>query len=107
MRRHQPRPTKRLLGDFFVPGDTTLGALAEIYGLAIPPEDAGVLLADYFRAKTGRPVQVRDHVTLGGIELIADRIEDGRVATDGLDLIEPDVQDEAPRNLFERLRAAV
>src|SRR5712671_6282035 len=34
------RPDPRLLGDFFVSGDVTLGALAEIYGLAIAPEDA-------------------------------------------------------------------
>ncbi len=31
-------PDPRLLGDFFVSGDATLGALAEIYGLSIAPE---------------------------------------------------------------------
>src|SRR5687767_10803877 len=33
-------PDTRLLGDFFVPGDTTLGALAEIYGLSAADEEA-------------------------------------------------------------------
>ena len=33
-------PDPRLLGDFFVSGDVTLGALADIYGLSIAPEDA-------------------------------------------------------------------
>src|SRR5712691_5471599 len=41
-------PDPRLLGDFFVAGDVTLGALAEIYGLTIAPEAAGISLADYF-----------------------------------------------------------
>ena len=31
-------PDPRLLGDFFVSGDATLGALAEIYGLSIAPD---------------------------------------------------------------------
>src|SRR6185437_1177403 len=41
-------PDPRLLGDFFVSGDATLGALAEIYGLTVAPEDAEMPLADYF-----------------------------------------------------------
>ena len=46
----QASPDAALVEDFFVPGDVTIGALAEIYGLTIPPEDAGTLLADYFAA---------------------------------------------------------
>src|SRR5258706_256368 len=40
-RSAQASPDEALVEDFFVPGDVTLGALAEIYGLTIPPEDAG------------------------------------------------------------------
>src|ERR1700704_733281 len=37
-------PDPRLLGDFFVSGDATLGALAEIYGLTVAPEAASITL---------------------------------------------------------------
>ena len=53
-------PDPRLLGDFFVTGDHTLGELAEIYGLTIAPEDIAISLADYVadpyaaRAEAGR-----------------------------------------------------
>src|SRR5262249_1234218 len=50
-------PDPRLLGDFFVAGDVTLGALAEIYGLAIAPEAAGMSLADYFNEELKRPTK--------------------------------------------------
>ena len=43
-------PDAALVEDFFIPGDATLGALAEIYGLTIAPEDASTALADYFTA---------------------------------------------------------
>src|SRR5580765_4876614 len=43
-------PDAALIEDFFVPGDATLGALAEIYGLTVPPEKVAMKLADYFRS---------------------------------------------------------
>ena len=52
-------PDPRLLGDFFVPGDGALGALAEIYGLQVAADHTEVTLADYFsellrrKARTG------------------------------------------------------
>jgi cell volume regulation protein A len=104
-------PDQRLLGDFFVPSDATLGALAEIYGVAISPEDAATSLADYFQAKSPRGVTVGDRLPLGAIELIADRVESGRVATVGLDLAEPHARDTPPasalRRLYDRIRRAV
>ena len=57
LRRQPPpaRPDPRLVEDFFVPGDATLGALAEIYGLTIPPEDKPrPTLADLFAERTFR-----------------------------------------------------
>ena len=46
------RPDPRLLGDFFVTGDHTLGELAEIYGLTIAPEETAMSLADYIAERT-------------------------------------------------------
>src|SRR6266581_1096679 len=47
-------PDPRLLGDFFVSADATLGALAEIYGLALDPALAATSLADHFARELGR-----------------------------------------------------
>ena len=41
-------PDPRQLGDFFVPGTATLGALADIYGLQVAADHTDVTLADYF-----------------------------------------------------------
>jgi cell volume regulation protein A len=85
-----PKPDPRLLGDFFVPGEATLGALAEIYGLQVAPEHAASTLADYFAAELGRPARQNDILMLGPIALLAHHVAGGRVTTVGLRLAEPD-----------------
>src|SRR5512141_1574031 len=47
-------PDPALLGDFFVAGTATLGALAEIYGLQVAAAHNEVTLADYFVAQLRR-----------------------------------------------------
>jgi len=83
-------PDERLLGDFFVPGDATLGALAEIYGLQIASKDADTKLADYFAAELKRPPKQGEIVSIGPIALLASKVEWGRVTTVGLRLAEPE-----------------
>jgi potassium/hydrogen antiporter len=85
-------PDPRLLGDFFVSGDVTLGALADIYGLSIAPQDAEITLADYFAEEIKRRPKQGDVVPLGPIALVAHRVTDGRLASIGLRL----AQDEEP-----------
>lgn len=99
-------PDQRLLGDFYVPGEVTLGALGEIYGVTVPSEQATMPLGDYFVLRLGRVPQVGDRVPLGLIQLIADRVAEGRVTTVGLDLAEPDEPDISPLDWRMRLRAA-
>ena len=70
------RPDPRLLGDFFVTGDHTLGELAEIYGLSIAPEETAMTLADFIASRTVRTPKAGDIVPLG-----ADRA--GGAAGDG------------------------
>jgi cell volume regulation protein A len=89
------RPDPRLLGDFFVAGDVTLAALAEIYGLQIAPEHAEKSLADYFAEERRRPIKQDDILLLGPIALLAHQVENGRVKTVGLRLAEPDEDDTA------------
>ncbi|HVZ54853.1 MAG TPA: potassium/proton antiporter [Pseudolabrys sp.] len=84
------RPDPALLGDFFVPATATLGALADIYGLQVAADHAEVALADYFFQQLGRRPKPGDIVALGPIALLAHKVEDGRVATVGLRLAEPE-----------------
>ena len=92
-------PDPRLLGDFFVPGTATLGALAEIYGLQVAADHTEVTLADYFSEQLRRRVKMGDIVELGPIALLAHQVSGGRVTTVGLRLAEP----EAPADLLGRV----
>jgi potassium/hydrogen antiporter len=99
-----PAPTSLdpvLLGDFFVPGTATLGALAEIYGLQVAADHTDVALADYFSEQLRRRVKTCDIVELGPISLLAHKVDGGRVVTVGLRLAEP----ESPADLFGRVKA--
>lgn len=87
-------PDPRLLGDFFVPGTATLGALADIYGLQVAADHADVTLADYFGEQLRRRIRIGDIVELGPIALLAHKVEKGRVTTIGLRLAEPESTDE-------------
>jgi cell volume regulation protein A len=83
-------PDPRLLGDFFVSGDATLGALAEIYGLTVAPEAASITLAAYMAEELRHTPRPGDVVPLGPIALVAHRVTAGRVSTVGLRLADED-----------------
>jgi potassium/hydrogen antiporter len=86
-------PDPRLLGDFFVPGTATLGALAEIYGLQVAADHTEVTLADYFSEQLRRRLKTGDVVELGPIALLAHKVTGGLVTTVGLRLAEPESPD--------------
>jgi potassium/hydrogen antiporter len=102
-------PDPRLLGDFFVGGDVTLGALAEIYGIAVAPEDTATTLADHFRDELGHAPRPNDVLALGAITLVVQKVVEGRAVSIGLQLAEPDPV--APQTMLTslktRLRAAL
>jgi len=81
-------PDLRLLGDFFVSGEVTLGTLGEIYGLAIAPQDRAATLADWFGTHLHHMAKIGDRLPLGAIQLVVHGITKGRVTTVGLDLAE-------------------
>ncbi len=93
-----PEPDPRLLGDFFVSGTATLGALADIYGLQVAAAHADLPLGDYFAEQLGRAPRADDIVELGPIALLAHTVDDSRVTTVGLRLAEP----EPPESWVER-----
>jgi cell volume regulation protein A len=95
------KPDPRLLSDFFVGGDATLGALAEIYGLTVAPESAGHTLADHIAEEMHRRPREGDIVPVGPISLLVHQVVDGRVTSVGLHL--PDDDDTPPANWRARL----
>jgi potassium/hydrogen antiporter len=97
-------PDPHLLGDFFVSAETTLGAVAEIYGLSVEPAEAAMPLVDYFAAKLARAPKVGDVLPLGAIELVAHDIAQDRVSAVGLRLPE---EPEPPPRLKDRIRKLV
>jgi cell volume regulation protein A len=92
-------PDPRLLGDFFVPADATLGMLAEIYGLTIDPADSAVTLADEFARRLSGRVHRGDSIHIGPIALIAHKMAAGHVTQVGLQLAEPDPDEEHKKPL--------
>ncbi len=100
-------PDPRLLGDFFVSADATLGALAEIYGLALDPALAATSLADHFARELGRPPRRGDVLRLGDVLLIAHKVVAGRVTQVGLQLAEPDTTAKQPATPAGRIKSAL
>jgi cell volume regulation protein A len=97
-------PDPRLLGDFFVSGDATLGALAEIYGLTVAPEAASIALAAHMAEELRHTPRPGDVVPLGPIALVAHRVTEGRVSTVGLRLAD---EDDESATLWVRARRLV
>jgi cell volume regulation protein A len=84
-----------------VPGEVTLGALGEIYGLAVPADDAQTPLADYFAAYfITHPPRANDAIPLGPVKLVAHTVTNDRVVTVGLQLVEPE---RVPRTWYEKV----
>ena len=86
-------PDPKLLGDFFLPGTATLGALAEIYSLPVETEQYSTLLSDYFVEQLGRPPQRGDMLQVGDVTLQAHTISEGLLETVGLQLSDPETPD--------------
>ncbi len=98
-------PDPRLLGDFFVSGNVTLGALAEIYGLSVAEDNVGLSLADFFDEELKHTPRQGDIVPLGPIALLAQRVANGHVVMVGLRLAEED--EEPPATPVERVKKTV
>jgi cell volume regulation protein A len=95
-------PDPHLLGDFFVSAEVTLGAVAEIYGLSVEPEDAAASLADHFRKELGRAPRPGDTLPLGSIVLVVRAVEHERVSAVGLRL--PEEPDASTISLRARIK---
>jgi cell volume regulation protein A len=83
-------PDPHLLGDFVVPGDTSLGDLAAIYGVTVDSEQAKLTLADYFDIHLDNAPKQGATLPLDSIVLVARSIGGARVNVVGLRLPEDD-----------------
>lgn len=79
-------PDPGALGDFLLPGDSTIGGLADAYGLTVDQAERPVTVTDYFAQRTGNAVRKSDVVPLGGVWLVALQVVEGRVVSAGLRL---------------------
>ncbi|HWV43792.1 potassium/proton antiporter [Pseudorhodoplanes sp.] len=90
-------PDPELMGDFFIGGDTTLGSIAEIYGISVEPAQQLITVADLFGERLGRVPQSGDKQRLGEVVLVVHRVKDGQVLTVGLQLADEDEKPWAQR----------
>jgi cell volume regulation protein A len=91
-------PSRAALIDFLVPGDASIGALAEAYGQTVGLGEAALTVSGYFMLRVGEHVSKGDTVPLGTLQLVANQVADGRVLSAGLRLEEP----EAPQIILPR-----
>jgi cell volume regulation protein A len=96
-------PDPHLLGDFVVSGEITLGNLAEIYGVAVDPEQSNFTLADYFDVHLDHAPKAGAMLDLDTIVLVARSIGGGRVNVVGLRLPE-DEEPPPPPTRTKRLK---
>ncbi|MFC7052931.1 potassium/proton antiporter [Hansschlegelia quercus] len=68
------------LGEFPLRGDVALATLAELYGLAVAPDDQTRTVADVFASRFENEPAVGDVASFGPATLIVRGVDDGRVA---------------------------
>jgi potassium/hydrogen antiporter len=76
----------RYFGDFVLNGDALLDDLGALYGVEVPPRDAGKTLAQYLNERSHGRVVVGDRAPLGRAELVVRELQGGRVSRVGLKL---------------------
>ncbi len=101
-----PAPDPALLGDFFLSGEATLGALAEIYGVPIDPADAAMTLADYFDIHLDHAPKAGAALPIGDIILVARSIGGTRVNVVALRLPGDEEEPIAPVSRVEAAKSA-
>lgn len=85
-------PEPGTLGDFLLPGGSTIGDLAGAYGLTVSEQDKALTVTGYFASRLGPEAHRSDLVPLGNVWLVALQVVDGRVTSAGLRLADPDPQ---------------
>jgi potassium/hydrogen antiporter len=100
-------PDPHLLGDFVVSGEITLGALSEIYGVKITPDESELTLADYFDIHLDHAPRAGATLPLDTIVLVARSIGGHRVNVVGLRLPEDEDAPAPPRTRTVAIKRAL
>ncbi len=77
---------RSVFGEFSFDGTMLAGAIAELYGLAISPEERSLPVGELIRRRLGRHPVVGDRVRLGDVELIIRELDGERIAEVGVEL---------------------
>jgi cell volume regulation protein A len=93
-------------GELQFGGDLTLGAIATLYGVPIPPDQAEQTLAAYFAQAYDHAPSTGDAVTIGPLTLTVRETAGDGVSKVGLDILAVDESD-TPRGLLARTRHAL
>src|SRR5690606_37645309 len=75
---------RAVFGEFVLPGDVPLGALAEFYDLAVPARYAGRSAAELFARRYDDEPQIGDRLKLGQAVLVVRELSEERVSKVGL-----------------------
>jgi cell volume regulation protein A len=92
------------LGAFSVDAGASVADIAAAYGFAPPPVPAGETIAGLFAAEYGGMVGLGDRLSLGGVGLVAEAVEDGQVVRAAIDLEPTPARRAGMRLLLRRLR---
>lgn len=100
-----PPPDPRLLGDFFLSGEVTLGQIAEIYGVPVPEGQGAMTLSDYFDIHLDHAPKLGATLPLGEIVLAVRAIGGERVNVVALRLPGDEDDGVAPPTRKEKMKA--
>lgn len=75
-----------LFGQFTFSGELPLSALAEFYGLPVPPDRHGQPIGDFLQDRFALKATLGDRFRLGGADLIVSEMSNGHIARVGIDL---------------------
>jgi cell volume regulation protein A len=85
------RPETASLAEFPFDASLPLGTVADLYGIAIAPQERDHRVADVFSERLEDPPQEGDRIDIGPATLVAHDVQDGEVRLAGLLLVdEPD-----------------
>ncbi len=85
-RRRSSAPGEEVFGEFAVPADTLMGALAMMYGFEVDEKFRDLPVGAYIRQRRRRAVVVGDRIRVGPVELIVREIKRDRIISVGLEL---------------------
>ncbi len=96
---------REFFGDFVLKPSTTLGAVADMYGAAMPIEQRDMTLAGVFARRYHANFAVGDRIALGELEFIIRDVEDDVITSVGMAVEPTQVSRSRMQQVIGRIRA--